>query len=237
MNTNATPATDYDRIWDNVYGDIQDIGPTHRHLQRILKQILASLDYQSVLDVGCGFGHHLPLLTEGRLLKSVAGIDVSKRAIAHVRQSFHGSFHRLDIQKQKLDERWDLVFSSLLLEHLDDDLAALRQMRAMTGKYLLLATMSGPFERYKRWEQKMGHVRNYRTGELETKLEQAGFSVEKAIYWGFPFYSPMARLLQNRMQAKRELGMVPRLIAKLLYYLYFLNCSKKGDLLIILAHV
>src|SRR5581483_4936825 len=48
---------DYDRIWDEVYGDIQDLGPTHRHMTRIIRRLLAPLEYRSVLDVGVGFGH------------------------------------------------------------------------------------------------------------------------------------------------------------------------------------
>ncbi|MFC1461803.1 hypothetical protein ACFLQR_04720 [Verrucomicrobiota bacterium] len=92
-------------------------------------------------------------------------------------------------------------------------------------------------ERYRSWEEKVGHVRNYRAGELESKLEQAGFTVQHVVYWGFPFFSPLARLLQNHMTPSARMGIAGRLTSALMYYLYFLNSHRKGDLLIVLATV
>lgn len=229
--------TDYDKLWADIYGDLQEIGPTHRHMKRIMRRFLGQIEYNSLLDVGCGFGHNLSLLCEGRNLQSVAGIDISRKAVEYMRRSVCESFHQLDIQKERLEGTWELVFSSLLLEHVPDDMAALRNMRAMTSKYLLVSTMSGSFERYRPWEEKIGHVRNYRIGELESKLEQTGFTVEQAVYWGSPFFSPIARIFQNHMAPKKKMGITGRVLAGILYLLYFLNSYRKGDLLIILAHV
>lgn len=228
-------ATDYNRIWTEIYGDLQEIGPAHRHMERILAGLLTQIEYDSILDVGCGMGHHLPLLCRGRSPRHVAGIDISSVAVKHMRDTVSDSFYQLDIQNERLDGSWDLVFCSLLLEHVPDDMAVLRNMRAMTGKHLLISTMSGSFERYRTWEDKMGHVRNYRAGELESKLKQTGFAVQEVIRWGFPFFSPLARLLQNHITPKADMGTGGRLAAALMYYLYFLNSSRKGDLLVILA--
>lgn len=237
MMNNHAHDTEYDRIWTEVYGDIQQFGPVHRHMRRILSRMLRSIQYNSVLDVGCGLGHNFTLFTEKRYGLPVAGIDISRWAIEHVKQNWGEDFHELDIQQKHLDRCWDLVFSSLLLEHIQDDLAALGNMRAMTGRYLLVTTMAGDFERYKAWDSQMGHVRNYHVGELEAKLEKTGFTVQRVVYWGFPFYSPFARTLQNTMKAGSEFGIKTRLIADIMYYLYFFNSHKRGDLLIILASV
>lgn len=234
MSPPPTPP-DYDRIWTETYGDLQEIGPAHRHMERILDRLLKRIEYDSILDVGCGMGQHLPLLRKGRSLQRVAGIDISRVAIEHMRKTVGDSFYQLDIQKERLAGSWDLVFSSLLLEHVPDDMAALRNMRAMTGKHLLVSTISGSFQRYRTWEDKMGHVRNYGAGELESKLEKTGFTVQEVIHWGFPFFSPLARLLQNHMTPKADMGIGGRVAATVMYYLYFLNSRRKGDLLVILA--
>lgn len=228
-------AADYDRMWDEVYGELQDLGPTHRHLDRIVRQILAPLEYQSVLDVGVGFGHNLPALTEGRGPARLAGVDISQRAIDHVRARWPGDFHRLDITAECLPERFDLVFSALVLEHLVDDAAALANMRKMTGHHLLVATIGGDYERYRPWEEQVGHVRNYAPGELETKLSAAGFIPQRSLRWGFPLYSPFARRLQNRMRPTHELSRASRLSARVMYMLFFLNSNRRGDLLLTLA--
>ena len=129
------------------------------------------------------------------------------------------------------------MYCSLLLEHVPDDISALRHMRAMTGKYFMATTIAGDFDRYRPWEEQLGHIRNYRVGELEEKLEKFGFTIRRAIYWGFPFYSPFARALHNRMKAKSKFRPTTCLIAKMMYYLYFLNSYERGDLLIVLAEV
>ncbi len=166
---------DYDQLWDEVYGDIQDVGPVHRHMKRIVRRLLAPLTYDSVLDVGVGFGHNLPILTEGRSVSRIAGIDFSERALSHVRTRWDGDFRNLNIETERLDETFDLVCISLVMEHVIDDEAVLRNLRAMTGRYLLVVTIAGEFERYRPWEDQMGHVRNYAVGELERKMSQAGF--------------------------------------------------------------
>jgi SAM-dependent methyltransferase len=232
----APPATpDYDRIWEEVYGDLQDVGPTHRHMIRVMGRLLASLRYTSVLDVGVGFGHNLPVLSHGQRIERLAGVDVSERALDHVRQRWTGDFRRLDITAGHLDERYELVCCALVLEHLVDDLAALRNLRAMTSAHLLLTTIGGPYERYRPWEEQVGHVRNYGAGELESKLGAAGFTPVQVVRWGFPFFSPVARTLQNRMTLTHELSPSSRAIARILYGVFFLNSSRRGDLIVALA--
>jgi SAM-dependent methyltransferase len=228
-------ASRYDNIWNEAYGDMQEVGPVHRHMRRLLSRSLSALTYDSVVDVGCGAGHNLPLVCAGRRLKRVCGIDVSAEALHRARERSDAEFTQLDIETEALDARFDLVFSSLLLEHLGDDGAALRNMRAMAARDLIVATMAGDFDRYRAWEDQVGHVRNYGVGELERKLERAGFAVERAIYWGFPFYTPLARTLQNRMTSAPTYGRSTRAIAAAMYLLYFLNSSRRGDLLIVHA--
>jgi hypothetical protein len=105
----------------------------------------------------------------------------------------------------------------------------------MTESQLELVTIAGNFERYRPWEEQMGHVRNYARGELEAKLANAGFEVERAIYWGFPFYTPFARTLQNRMTSTAEYDSQMTIAARVMYWLYWLNSKRRGDLLLIRA--
>ncbi|MGH2952086.1 MAG: class I SAM-dependent methyltransferase [Solirubrobacterales bacterium] len=226
---------DYDIVWREVYGDMQEHGPVHRHLRRLLEKLLGTMDYRSALDVGCGGGHNLELLADGTGLERSTGLDISEEALDRARRRGFTETSRLDIERDRLDDTWDLVLSSLVLEHLPDDTDALRNMRAMCGRHLLVSTIAGDFERYRAWDEQMGHVRNYRRGELEAKLSDAGFEVEAAIYWGFPFYSPLARLLQNRMTSQASHGAATRALAEAMYWLYFLNSNRRGDLLVIAA--
>jgi trans-aconitate methyltransferase len=227
---------DYDAVWDEVYGDMQDVGPVHRHMRRIVAGLLDGLDYRTAAEVGCGAGHNLAAIAAGRDLDRLSGLDISPVALEAARAAWpQADFALLDIERERPDGRWDLVFCSLVLEHLEDDEAALGRLREMTAGHLLLTTIAGDFERYRPWEEQMGHVRNYARGELEAKLARAGFEVQRAIYWGFPFYSPLARTLQNRMTSEPKYNRRTRVLARLMYALYFLNSRRRGDLLVVLA--
>jgi SAM-dependent methyltransferase len=227
---------DYDVVWHEIYGDWATLGPAQRHLRRLVGEVLAGLDYRSAVDVGCGAGHNLPQLSEGRRLDRLAGVDISAVALAEAKRRFpECELDELDIERGHLDGTYDLVFSSLLLEHVPDDEAALANMRAMTGRDLLVTTVGGDFERYRAWDERVGHVRNYAEGELEEKLRRAGFEPRTTIRWGFPFYSPLARRLQNRMTLTSEMTPSTKLLARIAYGVYFLNSRRRGDLLVVHA--
>lgn len=230
---------DYNKIWTNIYGDIQRFGPTHKHLYRLYSYILEKIEYTSVVDVGCGPGLNFPLLCKGKKIKELAGIDISSKCINAVKEKYQGEFRVLEIQEDCLKNKHDLVFCSLVLEHVLNDDKAIKNLGKMTRKYLLVATIQGNYKRYEKWGKKMGHVRNYKRGELEKKLIRNGFKIIRKIEWGFPFYSPIARYFQN-INSKIGLGkydLKTKMITNLIYFVYFLNSSHKGDVLIILAKV
>ncbi|HYX20098.1 MAG TPA: methyltransferase domain-containing protein, partial [Thermoanaerobaculia bacterium] len=217
MATTATPP-DYDDLWTDVYGDIQRVGPVHRHMRRRVSAWLAGLDYASVLDVGCGPAENYPLLAAARRLDRFGGIDISRVALDQARRRVpSGEFWNVDIQREGVPGRWDLVHCSLVLEHLPDDVAALTHLRSMTARFLLLTTIGGDFERYRRYETTQGHVRNYAKGELESKVSAAGFRILEKSAWGFPFYSPIARrlLAARPVGVEASFGPTTRLLAEI----------------------
>lgn len=227
----------YDKIWKETYGDMEIYGPTHRHIFRICSNLLEEIEYKSVVDVGCGMGYNLPLLCKNKKIDQVAGIDISKEAISKIK--FPGNFKVMDIQRESLNEKFDLVFCSLILEHIENDVVAIKNIKKMANKYILITTISGKnFDKYKLHEETMGHVRNYHEGELDRKLQDEDITIIKKINWGFPFYSPIVRQIQNKTKKiESKFNLLEKIISYLLYLLFFLNSSKRGDILIILAKV
>ena len=107
----------------------------------------------------------------------------------------------------------------------------------MTGKYLVV---SGPQGCMRRFEAAVGHVRNYASNELVRKLEQNGFRMVQVVEWGFPFYSPLYRdflEIPGGRGTEGEFGPARKLISIVLYHLFRLNSSKRGDEIVVLAEV
>jgi hypothetical protein len=168
----------------------------------------------------------------------VAGIDFSPASVELTRQRIdNGRFEVVDLEMQHLDEQYDLVVSIDVMEHIPDDVAALTNLRKMTGGYALVSSIQG--DSLPQWEaDSVGHVRNYHRGELAAKMEQAGFVIERVVEWGFPFYSPLYRWLLTRtggQGTEGSYGLKRRLIANMVYGAFMLNSSKRGDLILVLA--
>jgi SAM-dependent methyltransferase len=238
MKGNLAPLTleTYDRLWTETWGDQQSFGPVHRRQREELLKLIAKLDVASVLDVGCGSGGNLAALAHAMPHLALSGVDVSREALALAAQRVPSAgFRQLDAQKQKLDEQFDLVLCNQVIEHLVDDVAALRSMALMAKRWVLVATMRG---RMRPSERVIGHVRNYSDDELRGKAASAGLEVVDLFGWGFPFYSPLYRTLIEWLPGgppEGTFGTIQKTMANLLYHLYFLNIPRRGDVVTMLA--
>jgi trans-aconitate methyltransferase len=226
----------YNHGWDTKWDDMKRYGPFSRHIRRILKVVIRPLKIESVLDVGCGQGSLLKELRMEFPYIKPYGIDISKSAVELACQRVpEGRFWVSDITHGPSTEKFDLVVCSEVLEHIPDDIRAIRSLRRITGKYLLVSSPQG---RMRDFEKEVGHVRNYAQGELVQKLEQNGFAVVSVKEWGFPFYSPLYRDLLELTGSKGttgEFGFFRKLISIFIYYLFLLNSSKRGDEIFVLA--
>lgn len=137
-----------------------------------------------VLEVGCGVGSVLALLAPRERL---FGIDVEADVLAAAASRFRDrpemSFACLDaarLDPSALDvlrrERFDTLVSLNVLEHIEDDVAALRAFAALLapGSMLLLlvpahALLYGPYDRLD------GHYRRYSRRILAARVTAAGF--------------------------------------------------------------
>ena len=228
---------DYDNKWDD-WDDMKQHGPMSRHTRRLIWNLIGNLDFRSVLDVGCGQGSPLEQVARQKQGVELVGVDISQRAVelAQLRMP-QATFSVLDLTRESLDRKFDLIICTDVLEHINDDVAALRNMREMCGRWCLVSTIQGrmrPYEKY------VGHVRNYRRGELRHKMERAGFRVRRQLDWGFPLYSPLYREVLRFFPpaaTQGSFGPSRRILSTMLYYSFFANASKWGDYVFCLAEV
>jgi SAM-dependent methyltransferase len=143
-----------------------------------------------ILDVGCGTGANLQMLSQ---FGAAEGVDVSAealefcraRGLADVKQ---GTAEHLPFT----DESFDLVTGLDVVEHLDDDIAGLREMRRVLrsdGRVVLFV----PAFMFL-WgvqDDISHHRRRYTLPELKQRLRDAGFKVERASYANISFFVPI----------------------------------------------
>ena len=143
-----------------------------------------------ILDVGCGTGANLIMLSK---YGDAEGVDVSEDALAFCRER---GLDRLKLgAAEELpyeDGTFDLVTAFDVVEHMDDDLACLREMRRVLrpGGRVLLFVPTFMFL----WgvqDDVSNHRRRYRLPQLRRVLEQAGFEIERTTYANITFFLPI----------------------------------------------
>ncbi len=143
-----------------------------------------------ILDVGCGTGANLQMLSRFGVAEgvdvSVAALDFCRaRGLAEVKQ---GAAESLPYE----DAAFDLVTGLDVVEHLDDDIAGLKEMRRVLrpGGRAVLFVPAFMFL----WgvqDDISHHRRRYTLPDLKRKLREAGLTVERATYANLTFFAPI----------------------------------------------
>ena len=187
-----------------------------------------------ILDVGCGTGANLLMLSE---FGDAEGVDVSEDALAFCRERGLKNVKLGAAEKLPYDDgTFDLVTALDVVEHLDDDLAGLREMRRVLrpGGRVLLFVPTFMFL----WglqDDVSNHRRRYRMPELQRVLEQAGFEVERSTYANITFFMPilaMRKLMrltgikaesENNINVSAFNGMLGRMLGAESFVLKYMN--------------
>ena len=136
-----------------------------------------------VLDAGAGLGTYTELMLEnGRELVS---LEYSAPFVEMLRERFDS--RGVDVRQADLGDRtglppFDEVDSVLclnVLEHVEDDVQALRNIRerVVPGGVLVLLVPAYPWL-FNTMDRAVGHFRRYREGELRERLGQTGWDVQ-----------------------------------------------------------
>lgn len=150
-----------------------------RYNRFLLHLVVAnSGELREMIDFGAGCGTFSTLLRDqGFSVTSIEPDDVLRARLEANGLPVCASMHEL------CDQSAGYVFSLNVLEHIEDDLMALRILRKklrIGGRLLIYVPAFQVL--YTSMDRKVGHYRRYRRRELMTRLEWAGFTVESARY-------------------------------------------------------
>lgn len=162
-------------------------------LETFLKQIHSKLHTSdselSLLDVGCGTGANLEMLAK---YGSAEGVDVSDEALEFCRAKGLKVEKGLAESLPYPDGAFDITTALDVIEHLDDDIAGLKEMHRVTrqGGYSLFFVPAFMWL----WgvQDDISHHRiRYTRKQITERIEKAGYKVERATYANFTFFAPV----------------------------------------------
>ncbi len=195
-------------------------------LKRRARKIIIAVDPQKnekILDIGCGDGYYLHLLSNSGVPLSLTGTDYDEIGLAKARKNLGKKIplHQGDLMKKLpfKNGQFDKATMSEVAEHLPDDVKGLKEVHRILKKggtlVLTVPCQNYPFlwdpinwllehttgKHIKSgffaglWNQ---HERLYKPEELRKVVEKAGFKVETLetmTWWSLPFNHYIVNLI------------------------------------------
>ena len=154
----------------------------------------------SIIEAGCGWGTNFERLEAAGY--RVTGLYISRKALA--------GLDRADRQLIEADlaqslpvslPLYDCVLALDVIEHIDDDRGALRQLARLAKPHgrVILSVPALP-ELYSEFDEVQGHRRRYTMQSLAACVEEAGLVVKDTLWWG----QWMVELLRRRRTRKLD---------------------------------
>ncbi len=160
-------------------------------LESFLDRIVPDLNTgkPAILDVGCGTGANLEMLSQ---YGDAQGVDVSDDALEFCRLKGLKAQKGLAETLPYADGSFDLVTALDVVEHLDDDVAGLKEMHRVlkTGGYSLIFVPAFMWL----WgvqDDISNHRIRYTKQQIVDRLQKAGFTVDRATYANWTFFAPI----------------------------------------------
>jgi len=147
------------------------------HLLKLIRRFRTGSG--SILDFGAGAGtFSVPLRAEST---DVVCVEVDPE----LRRELEGHTGLVACQglEEVVDESIEYAFTVNVLEHIEDDINALRELREKLSAGGGLFVYVPAFQvLYTSMDTHVGHFRRYTKGSLKYVLEQAGFTVQRVCY-------------------------------------------------------
>jgi len=143
-----------------------------------------------ILDAGCGKGGLLALLS---YRGEVMGVDASEEAVNFCREKYNFKVQPALIQDLPfVDSAFDFIFCVDVIEHLEDDLKAMRELyRVLKPGGFLITTIPAFMSLWGYHDQEQGHFRRYTKATFFQLSTQAGFKIGRFYYFKSLLFLPL----------------------------------------------
>lgn len=203
-------------------------------IQQVIRRLYLPKNAQ-ILEAGCGTGGNLQMLSRhGQVsameLEEIACQLANQRQVTQVKRGSLPDNIPFDLQ-------YDLILILDVIEHLDNDLSALKALyyKLKPGGYLLVTVPAYKFL-WSEHDEINHHKRRYRLKDLKQIVRKAGYGISYGSYFNtflFPVIAivrSLAKLLpkQNKNQPSSDLVLPSKPVNQILKWLfaserYFIN--------------
>jgi SAM-dependent methyltransferase len=186
-----------DRDYEHQTHQAEDRHWWYRGRRKVLDGVIAELGLPvdpRILDAGCGSGRFMVELSK---LGAVTGVELSDTSVDLARRRGLGEVVAGSVLEMPFaDASFDLAVSLDVIEHLEDDLAALRELRRTVAPGgALLVTVPAYQWLWSGHDEINHHHRRYTRRSLQRVAERAGWHQSRTTYFN-SLLLPVAILLR-----------------------------------------
>jgi SAM-dependent methyltransferase len=164
------------RFYDTLWSESRPLGPERFNTWLLAQELAAGAKRR--LELGPGLRPRLPIA-------GTCFADISSVAASHLRESGGIATVAEATSLPFPDRTFDLVAAFDIVEHIEDEEAAFRELSRVLrpGGELLVATPLHP-SRWTEFDALVGHCRRYDPDRLVSKLEEEGLTVVSSAVFG-----------------------------------------------------
>ena len=179
----------------------------HLAKRRLVKAFLPRRTGLKIIDTGCGTGKLLEELKRDG--QEAWGIDSNPAAVKFCKQRGLKHVYQENFpQITKITDKFNVVLCLDVLEHIGDDIKALRTIKRLLAKdgRALLTVPAYPWL-FSYWDKILGHKRRYTKKSLQSAISKSGLEIIKLSYlYSFllPISIPFRFIRGQRFKSKRS---------------------------------
>jgi SAM-dependent methyltransferase len=194
--------TGFDTLWDMQERHFWYRG-RHRFLLKALDRFMPKTRSPlRAIDLGGGVGGWVRYLADrrGELFQKIALADSSQVALTMAGKILPSGVDRYQIDLMNLgwEDEWDIAFMLDLIEHIPDDIRAVRQAAKALKPGGLLFVATPAFQQFWSYNDDLAnHLRRYTRSDFKAIGEQTGLKLLDSRYFMF-FLSPLYLLSRRK---------------------------------------
>lgn len=168
---------------------LQNWVPMPRYLLRcwVVKRFIKSLNPKTFIEIGAASGHIAKWMADRGMTGTA--VEISPDAVAMMRERLQNTpeVQIFEQDSKYLSEQSEMLLSMEVLEHIEDDDAALQNwFDLILPEGHLVLSVPAHQNKFSEEDEMVGHYRRYEKSELIEQLHRIGFSNAQVYSYGFP---------------------------------------------------
>ena len=155
------------------------------------------------LEIGCGIGDFIKEIISNRNLE-ITGSEIYIKGLKIAKKNLpHTELIQYDVSQGYINKKYNLIVSFDVLEHIEDDIAALNNINKMLNKNgRFIISVPQHMFLWSKLDELVNHKRRYSRKELISKLRSNGFDIIYTTSFLFTLFPLM--LVQRFFDKKKK---------------------------------